>query len=103
MKQQFRPLAALGLAAAILMPAYAQKAVPVKDFDVFVDLPSGFAFIKTPDAWRFIRQLDAEQLTRLHPSTLTALLEPEDKSTAEAGNTESKPAGVDFSTLAYLP
>jgi len=55
------------------------------------------------DAWRFIRKLDAEQLTRLHPSTLTALLEPEDETTAEAAKTDSKPAGVDFSTLAYLP
>lgn len=50
----------------------------VKDWDVFVDLPTGFAFVKTPDRWVFVRQLDAEQIARLHPTTLVSLLAPEE-------------------------
>lgn len=46
----------------------------VKDWDVYVDLPTGFAFVKTPQRWVFVRQLDAEQLARLHPSVLVSLL-----------------------------
>ena len=66
---------ALVLAAAATMPAHAQRALPTQDFDVYVDLPTGFAFIKTPIGWKFIRKLDAEQLKKLHPMTLTTLLE----------------------------
>jgi hypothetical protein len=51
----------------------AVDAVEVKDFDVFVDLQTGFAFVKTPDRWTFVRKLDTEQLKNLPPSTLTAL------------------------------
>jgi hypothetical protein len=47
--------------------------VVVHDFDVYVDLQTGFAYVKTPTRWTFVRQLDAEQLKRLPPSTLTAL------------------------------
>lgn len=47
--------------------------VSVKDFDVFVDLQTGFAFVRTPDRWTFVRKLDAAQLKNLPPSTLTAL------------------------------
>ena len=48
--------------------------VPVKDWDVYVDLPTRFAFVKSPKGWVFVRQLDEEQMTRLPASTLTALL-----------------------------
>lgn len=61
-------LAFTGLAAA---QPYAD------DFAVFVDLPTGFAFVHVPGpGWTFVRQLDAQQLTRLHPSTLTRALAP---------------------------
>jgi hypothetical protein len=52
--------------------------VGVKNFDVFVDLQTGFAFVKTPDRWTFVRKLDAEQLKNLPPSTLTALAQDTD-------------------------
>ncbi|RZU02041.1 hypothetical protein [Rivibacter subsaxonicus] len=67
---------ALVLAAAATLPAHAQRALPSQDFDVYVDLPTGFAFIKTPIGWKFIRKLDVAQLKKLHPMTLTTLLEP---------------------------
>ena len=50
----------------------------VKDWDVYVDLPTRFAFVKTPTHWVFVRQLDEEQMTRLPSSTLTALLKVDD-------------------------
>ncbi len=50
----------------------------VKDWDVYVDLPTGFAFVKTPARWVFVRQLDAEQMARLHPTVLVSLLPAEE-------------------------
>ncbi|HSW04835.1 hypothetical protein [Aquabacterium sp.] len=73
-----RTAAALGLALAFAVPAaQAQSFVQVRDWDVYVDLPTGFAYVKTPVGWRFVRKLDDEQMTRLPASTLTALLPPE--------------------------
>jgi hypothetical protein len=75
-------LSLIALALACALPAaHAEEGmstVPTKDWDVYVDLPTGFAFVKTPLGWKFVRQLDSEQLSRLPPSTLTALLVPED-------------------------
>lgn len=69
-----RTLVAATLAATALSSAHAQTApVPVQDFSVFVDIATGFAFVKTPSGWRFVRQIEAEKLTQLHPSTLVAL------------------------------
>jgi len=73
--QRLLAIAALGLAFAL--PASAQSFVQVKDWDVYVDLPTHFAFVKTPSGWTFVRQLDDEQMSRLPASTLTALLPPE--------------------------
>lgn len=72
---------ALGFAApAVMAQAQAQttSAVEVKDWDVYVDLPTRFAFVKTPSRWVFVRQLDEEQMTRLPRTTLTALLPVDD-------------------------
>jgi hypothetical protein len=61
-------------------PALAQSAAPqVKDFDVFVDLPTGFAFIKMPAGWKFVGKLEAEHLRNLPASTLTSLLPPDEE------------------------
>jgi hypothetical protein len=54
-----------------------EPAAVVKDYEVFVDLPSAFAFIKLPTGWKFIGKLDADQLRHLPPDTLTTLLPPE--------------------------
>lgn len=66
----------LVLAGLIGSPVHAQAtdAVVVNDYDVFVDPPTAFAFIKLPAGWKFIGKLDAEQLRDLPPGTLTSLL-----------------------------
>jgi hypothetical protein len=70
----------------------AADAVSVKDFDVFVDLQTGFAFVKTPDRWTFVRKLDAAQLKNLPPSTLTALaVNPADGGQLGARYAEASP------------
>ena len=72
-------VAALG--TAIVTPAVqaqSSSTLEVKDWDVYVDLPTRFAFVKTPTRWVFVRQLDEEQMTRLPPSTLTNLLKADD-------------------------
>ena len=68
--------AALALSAfAAAVPAQAQSFIQTRDWDVYVDLPTRFAYVKTPTkGWVFVRQLDAAQMDRLHPTTLTALL-----------------------------
>lgn len=78
-------LAVLCLAAAVpAAMAQTQARTPVgatvwvKDWDVYVDLPTRFAFVKTPKGWVFVRRLDEEQMTRLPASTLTALLHDDD-------------------------
>lgn len=66
-------VAATTSATAPIPAGSAVDRVSVKDFDVFVDLQTGFAFVRTPDRWTFVRKLDAAQLKNLPPSTLTAL------------------------------
>ncbi|TXC65804.1 hypothetical protein FSC37_06450 [Piscinibacter aquaticus] len=68
--------AALALAAfAAALPAQAQSFVQTRDWDVYVDVPTRFAYVKTPvKGWVFVRQLDEAQMQNLHPTTLTALL-----------------------------
>lgn len=43
-----------------------------KPFAVFVDEETRFAFVRTPSKWRFVRQLDRGQMTRLHAETIVA-------------------------------
>ena len=72
-----RLLAITAIALGVVLPAQAQSFVQVRDWDVYVDLPTRFAFVKTPLGWTFVRQLDEEQMTRLPASTLTSLLPPQ--------------------------
>ena len=73
-RHAFCTIAVLG--AFVVHPSYAQAVSPplVRDYDVFVDLPTAFAFIKLPMGWKFIGKLDAEQVRHLPPGTLTSLL-----------------------------
>jgi hypothetical protein len=85
---------ALVLGALIGAPAEAQAAdaVTVNEYDVFVDPPTAFAFIKLPTGWKFIGKLDAAQLRDLPPGTLTSLLPAEEEATRLAAG--SKPAAA---------
>ena len=67
-------------------PAVAQETVAVQDYDLFVDPPTAFAFIKLPTGWKFVGKLDAEQLRHLPPGTLTSLLPPDESSTRFASD-----------------
>lgn len=72
-----RTLTIAAFALATAAAAQAQSFVQTRDWDVYVDLPTRFAYVKTPMGWKFVRQLDEAQMARLHPTTLTALLPPE--------------------------
>ena len=64
--------------AAPAVQAQTSSAIEVKDWAVYVDPPTRFAFVKTPNGWVFVRQLDEEQMTRLPASTLLTLLTVDD-------------------------
>ena len=82
--------AAALLAALVGAPVQvlaAPEAVAVQDYDLFVDPPTAFAFIKLPTGWKFIGKLDASQMDHLPPGTLTSLLPPEESPTRFASDT----------------
>lgn len=77
-------IAAPAAHAQVVAQTHTGATVSVKDWDVYVDLPTRFAFVKTPKGWVFVRQLDEEQMTRLPATTLTWLLPPDDGETRYA-------------------
>lgn len=72
--------AALPLALALSQPAMAEPAAApvVSTFDVFVDLPTGFAFVKMPAGWKFVGKLEADQMRDLPNTVHTTLLPPDE-------------------------
>jgi hypothetical protein len=71
---------AQALVAALALTAFTARAEPVivKDLDIFVDLPTAFAFIKMPRGWKFVGQLDAQTLGKLPAGVHTSLLPADD-------------------------
>lgn len=55
------------VALCICLFANAASAEPGKqfspsDYTVFIDKPTGFAFVRTPYGWKFIRKIESPQL-----------------------------------------
>lgn len=77
MKQAIRStlaLTALVCCAAAPGVALADAPAPTyepKDYLVFIDRPTGFAFIRTPQGWKFVRKIESAELLataeRLNP------------------------------------
>jgi hypothetical protein len=75
MKPVLRGLIAATIAAASSI-AFGQAA-PAKNFDVFVDKPTGFAFVKLPAGWKFAGKVSPNDMRHLPPTVLTSVVPDE--------------------------
>ncbi|SAK54513.1 hypothetical protein AWB81_01270 [Caballeronia arationis] len=71
------------IAAAILagpVASFAQAAAvavstdSAKTFDIFVDQPTGFTFVKMPGGWKFVGAVNKEEAKHLPATVLTSVL-----------------------------
>ncbi|HSI60819.1 MAG TPA: hypothetical protein VLA16_24895 [Ideonella sp.] len=89
-----KTLATAALALLLSASAFADtSSVQVKDFDIYVDTPTGFVFVKLPAGWKFVSRLDSAEMAHLPSTVLTALLVPEAADTlmASQGQPQAKP------------
>jgi len=70
--------AALSFAATAPAQAQSDTAIAVADYTVFVDPPTGFAFVKLPAGWKFVGKVDAKDVGQLPAGVVTALLTDDD-------------------------
>lgn len=70
-------LAAAAFTAPVATAAEPQSGIPVADYTVFVDPPTGFVFVKLPAGWRFAGKVSESDLARLPGGVVTALLKSE--------------------------
>jgi hypothetical protein len=64
------------LAASVALAALSTHAEPVqvRDFDIFVDPPTAFVFVKLSQGWKFVGKLDTKALADLPAKVHTSLL-----------------------------
>jgi len=82
--------ASLGLALAGSASAQStfddSRQIPVADYTVFVDPPTGFVYIKLPQGWKFVGKVEPADVALLPGNVVTALLMPESEvAEADAG------------------
>ncbi|MBK7617034.1 MAG: hypothetical protein KA375_13745 [Vitreoscilla sp.] len=63
-----------------------QPTVTVKNFDVFLDPPTGYVFVKLPQGWKFVGKVDESALASLPPTVITSLL-PDERDGVVASDT----------------
>ncbi|RFU48865.1 hypothetical protein [Paraburkholderia sp. DHOC27] len=51
----------------------AAAATPAKNFDVYVDKPTGFTFVKLPEGWKFAGKVNANDMQHLPATVLTSV------------------------------
>jgi hypothetical protein len=82
MKPVIRTLIAAAVVAASstvfaqAAPVTSQGAVvaPAKNFDVFVDKPTGFTFVKLPGGWKFAGKVGPNDMRHLPSTVLTSVV-----------------------------
>jgi hypothetical protein len=50
---------------------------PAKNFDVFVDRPTGFIFVKLPSGWKFAGKVNPNDMRHLPSTVLTSVVADE--------------------------
>jgi hypothetical protein len=50
---------------------------PAKNFDVFVDKPTGFTFVKLPGGWKFAGKVSPDEMRDLPSTVLTSVVPDE--------------------------
>lgn len=67
-------VAALALGAPAAATEADARPIPVVDYTVFVDPPTGFVFVKLPAGWKFAGQITEAQVASLPNTVVTSLL-----------------------------
>jgi hypothetical protein len=59
----------------------------VKDFDIYLDPPTGLVFVKLPQGWKFVGKVEGVNLSSSSPTVFTTLLPEQQADTVMANAT----------------